>query len=141
MTVQAAYYLITGLWPLAHLKSFEALTGPKPDRFVVESTGLLFVATGATLATAAVNPAPGRPVRVLSVLTPIVSTFVTLRHRPRVRAIYMVDAVAQCALATWVAGSELVSTRPRVRRPAGGQDRGTRPSRWALAKLGRSVGG
>lgn len=117
--VQAAYYLITGLWPLAHLRSFEALTGPKPDRFVVESTGMLFVATGATLAGAAVVADHGRPIRVLSVLTPIVSTFVTLRHRRRVRAVYVADALAQCALATWVAGSDLALTRGRVRRRAG----------------------
>jgi hypothetical protein len=38
---QAAYYLATGLWPLVHLPSFEAVTGPKTDDWLVHMVGLL----------------------------------------------------------------------------------------------------
>ena len=31
LRVQGSYYLVTGLWPLVHLASFEAITGPKVD--------------------------------------------------------------------------------------------------------------
>lgn len=105
MLVQAGYYLMTGIWPMVHLRSFEALTGPKPDRFVTEATGLLFAATGTTLAVAARQGSGDRPSRVLSAIVPIMSTFVTLRHRPALRLTYLADATAQCALAAWVAAS------------------------------------
>ena len=31
VTVMGLYYLITGLWPVVHLVSFEKFTGPKQD--------------------------------------------------------------------------------------------------------------
>lgn len=102
MFAQAGYYIITGLWPLAHMRSFEALTGPKPDRFVVESTGLLFAATGATLVAAAADGGRDRVARVLSALVPAGATLAALRHRPRLRAVYLADAAVQAALAACV---------------------------------------
>jgi hypothetical protein len=50
---QAAYYLATGIWPLVHLKSFEAVTGPKVDRWLVKTFGVLVAVTGAALAAGA----------------------------------------------------------------------------------------
>ncbi len=38
---QGIYYLVTGLWPLFHIKSFEKLTGPKMDKWLVKMVGLL----------------------------------------------------------------------------------------------------
>jgi ABC-type branched-subunit amino acid transport system permease subunit len=52
---QAGYYLATGLWPLVHLPSFEALTGPKTDDWLVRMVGCLAVVIGATLGAAAVR--------------------------------------------------------------------------------------
>jgi hypothetical protein len=103
MLAQAAYYVATGMWPLVHLRSFEALTGPKPDRFVAESTGLLFVASGVALATAARRRHPGLAAQVLAVAVPAASTIATLRHRPRLRPVYLLDAAIQSALAVTTA--------------------------------------
>ena len=102
MLVQAGYYIVTGLWPLFHIRSFEALTGPKSDRFVVESTGLLFAATGATLVAAAADGGRASAARVLSALVAAASTLAALRHRPRLRVVYLADAAVQAALAACV---------------------------------------
>lgn len=53
LALQAAYYGVTGLWPVVHLSSFEAVTGPKADEWLVHTVGLLAVAIGAALAVAA----------------------------------------------------------------------------------------
>jgi hypothetical protein len=53
LAVQSAYYLLTGLWPLVHLPSFEAITGPKTDDWLVHMVGLLACVIGATLGVAA----------------------------------------------------------------------------------------
>jgi hypothetical protein len=52
---QAAYYTATGLWPLVHLPSFEAVTGPKTDDWLVHMVGLLAVVIGGALGVAAVH--------------------------------------------------------------------------------------
>ena len=53
LRLQGLYYLVTGLWPLIHLASFEAVTGPKTDDWLVKMVGLLAAAIGAALLTAA----------------------------------------------------------------------------------------
>lgn len=53
---QGAYYLVTGLWPLLHLPSFEAVTGPKTDDWLVRMVGCLAAVIGAALAVAALRP-------------------------------------------------------------------------------------
>jgi hypothetical protein len=55
ITFQAVYYLATGLWPLVHLPSFEAVTGPKTDDWLVHMVGLLAAVIGAGLGLAAAH--------------------------------------------------------------------------------------
>jgi hypothetical protein len=49
LTLQAIYYLFTGIWPLVHLASFEAVTGPKTDDWLVQTVGVLAAVIGAAL--------------------------------------------------------------------------------------------
>jgi hypothetical protein len=56
---QAAYYLATGLWPLVHLPSFEAVTGPKTDDWLVHMVGLLAAVIGAALGVAVAHDRQG----------------------------------------------------------------------------------
>jgi hypothetical protein len=44
--LQAAYYLSTGIWPVLHRSSFEALTGRKQDYWLVRTVGLLATSVG-----------------------------------------------------------------------------------------------
>jgi hypothetical protein len=42
-------YILTGVWPLLHMPSFEAVTGPKTDDWLVHTVGLLLAVVGAVL--------------------------------------------------------------------------------------------
>jgi hypothetical protein len=53
---QGLYYILTGLWPLVSMTSFEAVTGPKTDHWLVQMIGLLAASIGASLVTAAGQP-------------------------------------------------------------------------------------
>src|SRR3954468_18323708 len=44
--VQAAYLIATGAWPLVHYRSFEAVTGPKTDAWIVQTVGAAAVVLG-----------------------------------------------------------------------------------------------
>jgi energy-converting hydrogenase Eha subunit E len=46
---QGVYYVLTGLWPLVSMSSFEAVTGPKLEDWLVHTVGVLAVAIGVTL--------------------------------------------------------------------------------------------
>lgn len=43
---QGAFNMLTGLWPLVHMPSFEAVFGPKTDRWLVRTVGGLLLANG-----------------------------------------------------------------------------------------------
>jgi hypothetical protein len=47
--IQGSYFLVTGVWPLLHIRSFVAVTGPKTDLWLVETVGVLVAAIGAGL--------------------------------------------------------------------------------------------
>jgi hypothetical protein len=47
--VQGVAYVATGIWPILHRRSFEAVTGPKVDYWLVRVVGALISVIGATL--------------------------------------------------------------------------------------------
>src|SRR5438874_11329800 len=46
---QGIYYLLTGLWPLLAISSFQRVTGPKHDLWLVQTVGVLIAVIGGTL--------------------------------------------------------------------------------------------
>ena len=46
---QGIYFIATGLWPIMHMRSFLAVTGPKTDTWLVKTVGGLIAAVGLAL--------------------------------------------------------------------------------------------
>ena len=103
---QAAYFVVTGIWPLVHIRSFEWITGPKVDRWLVKTVGVLVAVIGAAIGLAARRQRISPEIEVLAIgsslgLAAIDVVYVTRR---RVRPVYLLDAVGQVVLiAGWVA--------------------------------------
>lgn len=102
--LQALFYLATGVWPLVHIRSFEAVTGPKADRWLVKTVGALVATTGLALAVA------GRRRRITPEIAlvaagnaaALATIDVVYVAQQRIRPIYLLDAVAEVALvAVW----------------------------------------
>src|SRR5436190_3160854 len=53
LALQGLYFAATGIWRLVHLASFEAVTGPKTDDWLVQTVGALITVIGAVLLLAA----------------------------------------------------------------------------------------
>ncbi|WII71478.1 hypothetical protein QJS83_13495 [Bdellovibrio sp. 22V] len=53
LLTQGMYYLLTGVWPLVHMRSFEKVTGPKTDHWLVKTVGILITVTAVILLLAA----------------------------------------------------------------------------------------
>lgn len=97
LVAQGFYYAITGLWPLLHLASFEAVTGPKTDDWLVRMVGVLAFVIGTTLLTAAPAwPPSGIALRLAagSALSFAFVDVVTVAAGT-IRPIYLVDAAFQ----------------------------------------------
>ena len=66
LLAQGLYYVLSGLWPLAHMRSFTAVTGPKTDLWLVKTAGLLIASIGASLLAAAARGAAAPETVVLA---------------------------------------------------------------------------
>lgn len=47
--IQAAYMLVTAVWPIVHIESFIAVTGPKTDVWLVKTVAALLLPMSAAL--------------------------------------------------------------------------------------------
>ena len=102
---QAAYYAGTGIWPLLDIKSFERVTGPKVDRWLVKTVGALVTAIGASLALGARNdPAKAETVVLAAGSALGLGTIdVIYVAKRRISLVYLVDAIARAALlGAWI---------------------------------------
>jgi NADH:ubiquinone oxidoreductase subunit K len=99
---QGLYFFATGVWPLVHMESFLAVTGPKTDLWLVRTVGVLIAVIGFALLVAAFRRQTGAEVRTLAIgsalgLAAIDVIYVTLGVIPPV---YLLDAVAEGVLIT-----------------------------------------
>lgn len=51
--LQGFYFLATGLWPIFSIETFEMVTGPKTDDWLVRTVGVLVTATAVPMLVAA----------------------------------------------------------------------------------------
>jgi len=58
ITTQGVYYVLTGLWPLLSMATFEAVTGPKTDDWLVHTVAALVLAVGSALLVGCRRKAP-----------------------------------------------------------------------------------
>ena len=113
LRLQAVFYVLTGLWPLVHLASFEQVTGPKTDDWLVHMVGLLAVAIGLTLWVGARPARPAGGVVVLAAASAASFAAIDLRYAlgGRISAVYLLDAVAECLLLLALLGGWLRARR------------------------------
>jgi hypothetical protein len=95
--IQGVYYLITGIWPLVSISTFEAVTGPKTDDWLVQTVGVLAAVIGATLLAGVLRRRLSRETLTLSVLSlfGFATVDVVFVLRGTIGPIYLVDAAVQ----------------------------------------------
>jgi hypothetical protein len=111
--LQGAFYVATGLWPIVHMRSFEAVTGPKVDRWLVKTMGGLIAAVGASLIAGGMDRSGSRSLPWLGVgsAAALGAADVIFVAKRRISRVYLLDAAAELGLiAGWWVESRL--TRP-----------------------------
>ena len=101
LRIQGSYYLATGLWPLVSMRSFEAVTGPKVDKWLVQMVGLLAATIGVTLLVGSrTKGRVGNEVLTLAVTSAVsfAGIDVVPAARRRISLIYLGDAICEAGL-------------------------------------------
>jgi len=101
--VQGAYFVLTGIWPLFGINSFQAVTGAKTDRWLVYTVGSLVAAIGAGLLVAAFTGRTTLEVIVVAVASAIALTGIDLIFVVRgvISWVYLLDALAEGGIVAW----------------------------------------
>lgn len=102
---QGFFYVVAGLWPLASMRTFEAITGPKVDRWLVKTTGLLIAVVGGTLVISARRGRIPPEVALLGggAAAALGSSALYYALRGRIARIYLLDATMELGLvAAWI---------------------------------------
>ena len=103
--VQAVYFVVTGVWPIVHIRSFMAVTGPKRDIWLVKTVGILVTAIGVAIGLAAWRGSFTPEVFVLAVGSAAALGCVDVYYHLRgvIPRVYLLDALAEALLiAGWV---------------------------------------
>ena len=98
--VQGLYYLVTGVWPLVHMPSFLAVTGPKTDLWLVRTAGVLITAISLPLLLAGYRQAVTPEIVLLAVGAAAGLTAIDVYYSLKgvISKIYLVDAVPEIVL-------------------------------------------
>ncbi|MGK3988740.1 hypothetical protein WME99_37190 [Sorangium sp. So ce136] len=117
---QGAFYVVTGIWPLVSMSTFEKVTGPKTDRWLVKTVGALIAVVGTTLiADARRRPAAPPASKLLGVGSAIALAAIDVIYasRGRISRIYLVDAAVELGIAgAWLCLGGPASRRADVLR-------------------------
>jgi len=106
---QGTYYLLTGVWPLVSIRTFQMVTGPKTDHlptgreadhWLVMTAGVLITAIGAALLTAAWRRRASPEIVVLAIGAALGLTSIDVIYTARevIAPIYLLDAAIQLVL-------------------------------------------
>lgn len=103
--LQGVYYIATGLWPLLSMPSFESVSGPKTDEWLVRTVGLLVLIVGLVLMSAAIWRDLNAPARILGIGSAAGLAWIDFFYAMRgvIWLVYMLDGVGEAGLVIlWV---------------------------------------
>ena len=98
---QAFYYILTGVWPLISITSFQKVTGPKVDLWLVKTVGVLILVIGSTLGVAGIRRKITPEIALLGLGSAAGMATIDFVYvaRKRISSVYLLDATAECIIA------------------------------------------
>lgn len=121
LIVQSIYTFITGVWPLIHIESFIAATGPKEDIWLVKTVGAMLIPVSFALIAFLWIKASRIPAILLGGLTAVVFAVIDFHYALAdvISNVYMLDGILQLFFIVgwaWIAWLELLDHRKSLER-------------------------
>jgi len=106
MRLQGVYYIITGLWPVVNIYSFELISGPKTDDWLVKTVGLLAASIGLVLLVAARGARPSAEGIVLGIASALSFTAIDVFYvlDGTLLEVYLLDALLEVCIVVLLLG-------------------------------------
>ncbi|HUE75970.1 MAG TPA: hypothetical protein VMP10_04005 [Chloroflexota bacterium] len=104
---QGTFYVLTGIWALVSIRTFQMVTGPKTDVWLVKTVGVLVTVIGSVLILARQRKTIGPEIAVLATGSAIGLAGIDIVYvaRGRISMIYGADALVELLLAAgWLLG-------------------------------------
>jgi hypothetical protein len=95
----AGYLIATGVWPIVHRRSFERVTGPKRDFWLVRVVGGLVAVAGLSLGVAVVRGHRSREAQAVAAGSAVVFSVADVWAGKNQSRIYFADVPAQALFA------------------------------------------
>ena len=105
LRLQTIYYMVTAVWPLVHIDSFIAVTGPKTDIWLVKTVAVLLMAISGCFIAQLVTKINPWPTAVLAIGCCMGLIFIDCYYalHGTISKIYLLDAVLEfLLLIMWV---------------------------------------
>jgi len=118
--LQGSFDVVTGLWPIVHLRSFEAVTGPKLEGWLVKTVGALITVIGGTLLMAGARRRVTPELRMLGAGSAAAFTAVDVLYtaKRRISPVYLLDAAVELALIAGWAVAEARAAHHQESQPS-----------------------
>ncbi|NLX11379.1 MAG: hypothetical protein GXY36_17165 [Chloroflexi bacterium] len=103
--LQGAFFAVTGIWPLISPGTFQKVTGPKVDFWLVKTVGILIAVIGSALMLDGGKRRVTSSTRLLAVGSSLGLAAIDVYYAGvrRISPVYLLDAVAELALAgAWI---------------------------------------
>jgi hypothetical protein len=99
--IQGVFYVATGVWPLIDIVSFQLVTGPKTDLWLVKTVGVLVTVIGLVLLSSARSRRVTNEMVMLAVGSALGLAAIDLIYAlsGRISAVYLGDAIVEIGLA------------------------------------------
>jgi len=104
---QGFFYLITGLWPLFSRRTFEKITGPKVDFWLVQTVGILISVIGSVLIATGLRRKVIPEITALGIgsAAGLTGVDIVFTAKNRISPVYLLDALAEIGIITlWIVG-------------------------------------
>lgn len=100
---QGIFYVLTGIWPIVSIESFQLVTGPKHDLWLVKTVGAILSVIGITLIIAGIRQESMLSTAILAIGSAVVLAGVDVIYYKKriIAAIYLLDALAEFLFIAW----------------------------------------
>jgi hypothetical protein len=117
--VQGVFYVATGLWAIFSIRTFQEITGPKVDLWLVKTVGVLVTVIGSVLALAALRRRRSPEIDTLAAGSALALATIDIVYSTsgRISKVYLLDAIAETALAASLAATRAIES-PALDPPA-----------------------
>lgn len=94
---QGFYFIVTGLWPLISIRTFQMITGRKTDLWLVKTVGVLITVTGSALVMAGLRAQITPEVLLIAVgsAASLASIDIVYVAKGVILPVYLLDAVIE----------------------------------------------